>query len=209
MASLAGCDNGVGPSTARGDPAAPTTTLTTAPPVSTVPTGDGASDATAPGSGTTSTTVAGLDGASVSPVSTPATVDRSYLRAVRSARHPGYDRVVFEFEGGVPGYRVSYIDGPLFEDGSGRPVEVDGSAVLEVRMERAATARIIGDKVRLTYKGPSRLRPPGMPVVVEVVDVGDFEAVLRWAVGSRHRVPFKVTTLTGPSRVVVDLEHPR
>ncbi len=76
-------------------------------------------------------------------------------------------------------------------------------------MERAATALVIGDKVRLTYKGPSRLRPPGTPAVVEVVEVGDFEAVLRWVVGSRRLVPFKVTTLTAPSRVVVDLEHPR
>ncbi len=177
--------------------------------MSTVPTGDGASDATVPDTGSTPTTVAGLDGASVSPVSTPATADRSYLRAVRSAPHPGYDRVVFEFQGGVPGYRVGYVNRPLFEDGSCRPVEVDGSAVLEVRMERAASARVIGDKVSLTYRGPSRLRPAGTTAVVEVVEVGDFEAVIRWAIGSRRLVPFKVTTLTGPSRVVVDLEHPR
>jgi hypothetical protein len=117
--------------------------------------------------------------------------------------------VVFEFEGGVPGYRVSYVDRPLFEDGSGRPVKVAGSAVLEVRMERAASARKSGDGVVLTYRGPSRLRRPDMPAVVEVVKVGDFEAVLRWAIGSRGLVPFRVTTLTGPSRLVVDLEHPR
>ncbi len=159
--------------------------------------------------GTTSTTVGGLRGASASPVSTPATAERSYLRAVRSARHADHDRVVFEFEGGLPGYRVSYVDPPLFEDGSGRPVKVDGSAVLEVRMERAASARISGDRVVLTYRGPSRLRRPDMPAVVEVVEVGDFEAVLRWAIGSRGLVPFKVTTFTGPSRLVVDLEHPR
>ncbi len=75
-------------------------------------------------------------------------------------------------------------------------------------MERAATARIRGDRVFPTYRGPSRVRPSGTPAVVEVVEVGDFEAVLRWVVGSRRRVPFKVTTLTAPSRVVVDLEHP-
>jgi hypothetical protein len=128
---------------------------------------------------------------------------------VRSASHPGYDRVVFEFEGGLPGFGVGYVDRPIFEDGSGRAIEVDGSAALEVRMERAAGARIAGDKVIRTYRGPSRLRPPDTPAVVEVVKAGDFEAVLRWVIGSRRLVPFKVTLLTDPSRVVVDLEHPR
>ncbi len=39
--------------------------------------------------------------------------------------------------------------------------------------------------------------------------VFEFEAVLTWVVGARARVPFRVTTLPSPSRLVVDLEHPR
>lgn len=210
VASLAACDSGGGSSAAPGRQAAAGTDVTTAPPTNTVAPDASASDgAEGEGAVTSSTTVAGLEGASTSPVSRPATTDRSYLRAVRSAAHPGYDRVVFEFEGGLPGFGVSYVDRPVFEDGSGRTVEVDGPAVLEVRMERAASARVSGDRVIRTYRGPSRLRPPNTPAVVEVVEAGDFEAVLRWVVGSRRLVPFTVTTLPGPSRVVVDLEHPR
>jgi hypothetical protein len=38
-----------------------------------------------------------------------------------------------------------------------------------------------------------------------VVQVGDYEAVLTWAVGVWTRPPFTVTTLTNPARVVIDI----
>ncbi|HZD68842.1 MAG TPA: hypothetical protein VFA45_07975 [Actinomycetes bacterium] len=51
------------------------------------------------------------------------------LVAVRAAHHPGFDRVVFEFRGSLPSHRVGYV-GSLVQDGSGRPVDLAGGAIL-------------------------------------------------------------------------------
>ena len=169
------------------------------------------SSSTTTSTDTTTTAVkpnAGLGGASTSPTTHPVSAHTAYLTAVRAGTHPGFDRVVFDFQGGLPGFRVAYVDRPVREDGSGRLVDVDGAGVLEVRMERAATARLSGEGIDHTYQGPRRIRPSGTETVLEVVEIGDFEAVLRWVIGSRHVVPFKVTTLASPSRLVVDLKHP-
>jgi hypothetical protein len=139
--------------------------------------------------------------------STPAVPGPAYLTAVRVARQSGFDRVVFEFEGGPPGYTVGYVGRPVTEDGSGRTVAVDGAAVLQVRMEQAAGARLSGETVTLTYRGPKRIRPAGTASVVELVATGDFEAVLTWVIGTRAPTPVTVTRLTAPSRVVVDVAH--
>src|SRR5688572_2350499 len=56
------------------------------------------------------------------------------LKAVRTARHEGFDRVVFEFETAeLPGYRIEYIDKPVKQCGSGNVVNLKGDAWLEVR----------------------------------------------------------------------------
>ncbi len=148
-----------------------------------------------------------LRGASTSARSEPPVGPIAYLTSVRAARHPGFDRVVFEFRGARPGFQVRYRARPVHEAGSGRVIQVDGTAVLEVGMAWAATAQISDGKLHRTYRGPSRVRPSGTPIVTEVVKAGDFEAVLTWVVGTRAHVPFRVFTLEDPSRLVVDLAH--
>src|SRR5688500_1095082 len=59
------------------------------------------------------------------------------LRAVRAARHDGFDRIVLEFENLVPGYHIEYIDRPVRTCGSGETVPLRGDAWLEVRREPA------------------------------------------------------------------------
>lgn len=178
---------------------------------------DGAGDTTTTGvpsttagptssSAPTSAPASGIGG-STSPTSTPAVAGPAHLTAVRVARQDRFDRVVFEFDAGPPGYRVAYVQRPVTEDGSGREVTVEGAAVLEVRLKQASTARLSGENVVPTYTGPRRFRPVGTPAVAELVVTGDFEGVLTWTVGVRRRAPVKVTTLTGPSRVVVDVAH--
>jgi hypothetical protein len=79
-----------------------------------------------------------LEGAATVPVEEPGSAsETALLTHVRVARHEGFDRVVFEFRNMLPGYRVEYVEGPLAEDGSGNPVELEGSASLVVRMARA------------------------------------------------------------------------
>jgi hypothetical protein len=90
------------------------------------------------------------------------------------------DRVAFAFRS--PPRRVDVrAAGPeeLVQDGSGRRVRVRGAAFLVVRFEPASGYDLAED--RKSYDGPARLPAAGR--VREVVRLGDFEAVLTWAIG--------------------------
>ena len=126
------------------------------------------------------------------------------LTAVRNLTQSTFERVIFEFGGPVPGYSVGYVNRPVREDGSGNDVAVQGDSVLEVRMEYASAVDLSGGKVTATYTGPKRIAPGG-PAVAELVEVGDFEGLLRWVVGTHGHPPFAVSTFTSPSRIVVDI----
>jgi len=118
------------------------------------------------------------------------------LTDIRAAHHPGFDRVVFEFFGGVPSRAVSYdID---VVNPKGDVVPVAGRAVLGVRFE----AR--GHNEAGTFISPRRLTVP-LPNVLTVRQGEDFEGVLLYGIGLAKRQPFHVFTLTHPSRVVVDI----
>ena len=62
-------------------------------------------------------------------VTAPAeTNETALLERVAVAGHDSYDRVVFQFRNGLPGYDVRYVERPVVADGSGDEVEVDGGA---------------------------------------------------------------------------------
>ncbi|HEV2918271.1 MAG TPA: hypothetical protein VG673_03370 [Actinomycetota bacterium] len=118
---------------------------------------------------------------------------------VRAGRHPGFDRVVFEFQGAVPEHHVRYVD-QLVEDGSGAPVSVAGSADLEVVFQGANAHEEDG-----TPSVSPRRFSPGLTAVKEVAQIGDFEAVVSYGIGLDRRRPLTVSTLSGPSRLVIDV----
>jgi hypothetical protein len=155
---------------------------------------------------TTTSTDAPISGATTTPTSVPPqTGPKAFLTAVRADAHSGYDRVVFEFDGPPPGYDAAYLTGPLQNDDTGAPIPVGGSSVLKLKMASAASADV-GVTMRETYTGPKRFKPTGTAAVVELVQVSDFEGSLTWAVGLGREAPFKVQTLSSPSRVVVDFQ---
>ena len=86
---------------------------------------------------------------------------------------------------------------------SGKAVRVVGSATLKVLFSPAnghfANGHSSFGPIRRTY---------ALPGVIQVVRAEDFEAVLSFAVGVARREPFRVFTLTRPSRVVIDLKTP-
>lgn len=127
------------------------------------------------------------------------------LVGVRVGDHDGFDRVVLEFAKDVPGYSIKYVELPVTEDGSGDPIDLpDADFAVQIVMTPASGFDM--DAGVATYKGPKSLTNDKMAEVTSVVDSGDFEAVLSWAVGLRHEVPFKVTTLANPARLVVDFQ---
>jgi hypothetical protein len=123
------------------------------------------------------------------------------LVAVRAGHHAGFDRVVFEFRGPVPATRqVRWVD-QLVQDGSGEPVSVAGGADLEVVFQGANAH---DDRGRPTVS-PRRFSP-GFAALKEVAQVGDFEAVVGYGLGVDRKRPLEVSTLSGPSRLVVDIQ---
>ena len=151
-----------------------------------------------------------LEGAATTPVTAAATgSDTALLERIAVGRHEGYDRVVFQFQNGLPGYKVEYVQPPLKEDGSGKPVSVKGSAIVSVRMEPASGFDLNTGEGVLVYKGAKQIdgSSAGTSVVQQLVRTGDFEAVLSWAIGLSDKVDFRVTTATSPDRLIVDFRN--
>jgi hypothetical protein len=124
------------------------------------------------------------------------------LIGIQATHHPGFDRVVFRFEGDIPSRRsVSYVN-RLIGDASGRPVAIAGRAILRVSFSPAAAHDQAGNVI------VPRDIAFALPNVMSVVRSGDFEAVLSYGIGLAKRSPFHVSTLTAPSRVVIDIATP-
>ncbi len=124
------------------------------------------------------------------------------LRAVREARHEGFDRVVFEFEGPQgPGYHLEYVDTPVRHCASGNEVEVAGQGWLQVRLTPAQAHE--GGQVTVA----ERERKPGLPLLQELEITCDFEGDVTWVLGLTRSNPYRVMELHDPARLVVDMRH--
>jgi hypothetical protein len=123
------------------------------------------------------------------------------LIAVRIGGHPGFDRIVFQFEGARPAAEVGYVDGAV-GCGSGEPVAVAGGAVLQVRLTPAVAHDEAGN---LTIAATEVDGTGG--TILAAVESCDFEADVTWAVGVADLRPFEVTTLDNPTRLVIDVRH--
>ena len=128
---------------------------------------------------------------------------------VRTEQHEGFDRIVFDFSQGLPGYRVEYVAPPILGDASGEPVPIAGSVFLRVRFEPAAAHN--PNTGAPTYSGPLEISP-SLTSLVEVEETGDFEFVLTWVLGLTEEVDFRVVELDAtfplPFRLAVDVGHP-
>lgn len=124
------------------------------------------------------------------------------LRAVRAARHEGYDRTVFAFDGPLPGYHVEYVDRPAHACGSGEAVFLDGEAWLLVRF---TPARAYTDDGRPTV--PHGRTRTDLPVLVETAVTCDFEGEVAFVLGLTSPGGYRLTALTDPARLAVDVRH--
>lgn len=122
---------------------------------------------------------------------------------VRVGEHDGYDRVVFEFDNGIPEYTLSAAEPPYTDDPSGNPIDVNGDAVLHLVMIGGTS---VSPDYEQTYTGPFEF-DPGFAKLVHLVESGDFEAVSSWYIGLSGESCARVLTLDGPDRLVIDIEH--
>ncbi|MDQ2636400.1 MAG: hypothetical protein M3Y83_05940 [Actinomycetota bacterium] len=143
--------------------------------------------------------------ASTSDVTGASTGGSGKLVTVRLGARADGDRLVFEFLDGIPSYKVGYRPLPARADGSGNEIPLPGANALVQVVFTAATGDGWTDGVQ-TYFGPSTVTGD-TTVITEAKAAGDFEAVLTWVVGLRSQVPFRVSVLDGPPRLVIDFYH--
>jgi hypothetical protein len=118
------------------------------------------------------------------------------LTGIRSAHHsesPGYDRMVFDFSGGIPSYDLTRQESPAFvKDPSGQPITLEGSAGIKLTF-RDTDPQGVSDQ------------SPRLPAVRQVAQLGNFERVLSYGVGLSTSQCVRVLELSNPSRLVVDV----
>jgi hypothetical protein len=129
----------------------------------------------------------------------------SYLTAVRTGKHGGYDRVVFQFSGGLPAVRAERVK-TVYDDPKGTPVPLAGKSRLHV-VFRGASA-FCPQPAHRTWAGPWVLTPRYSQLLM-VKAAGDFEGYLSFGIGLTARGGYHVFSLTAPDRVVIDFSRPR
>jgi hypothetical protein len=117
---------------------------------------------------------------------------------VRSAQHPeaGYDRVVLDIVGKIPGYHVAYVDQPV-KDGSGEPANVPGRRFLQIRLEPAQAHTDAGVATQ------PRAMTVNYPMLEAWAITGDFEGVVTIVLGLDDVVGYRVGEL--PGRIYIDV----
>ena len=159
--------------------------------------------------GPASSSAAPQTAATVSPAEQPADVSRAcqqpgkYLTAVRTAKHAGYDRVVFQFSGGRPAVTAERVTA-VYADPKGTEISLPGHSFLHVVFRGASG--FCPQPAHRTWTGPNVLTPR-YPQLLAVAAAGDFEGYLSFGLGLSARGPYHVSTLTGPDRIVIDVSH--
>ena len=125
------------------------------------------------------------------------------MRGLRLGVNEWFDRLVLDFGGDpIPAYTVEYVDEPLYECGSGEPVELAGDALLAVSLQMAQAH----DEAGRGTAGP-RQRRLSMPVLRELVFTCDFEGEVQIAAGASGPNPYRVVELSNPSRLIIDIRQ--
>jgi len=152
---------------------------------------------------TASTAAAALpDWRTTATVSTDHRAKQPKVVGLRYAEHARFDRVVIDVRGLRPGYTVSYTR-RLSYDGSGERVPLKGRKKMFLTLTPAYAHNGAGADV---YDGP-RLRQLRLPTLRGVAFTGDFEGYVSFGFTTDRRAPYRVFSLTNPSRIVLDWRH--
>lgn len=123
------------------------------------------------------------------------------LTDIRTGQHPGFDRIVLDWSGPAPEVRTSDVE-DLRSDGSGEIFWLTGEFFVQAVATPAYAHRADGSR---SYANPERFRTPGLRNVMAVGVVSDFEGYVTVGLGTRYRSWVRLSTLTSPTRVVIDV----
>jgi hypothetical protein len=123
------------------------------------------------------------------------------IAAVRVAQHPecGYDRIVLDVRGPIPGYSVAYVQ-RVIADASGQTITMPGTRYLMITV-RPAQAHSGAGLPMVT----SGVHNPGYPALASWALAGDFEGVVRIALGLSG--PTSIRTGELPGRIFIDVKE--
>jgi hypothetical protein len=111
--------------------------------------------------------------------------------------HEGFDRVVFAIDGSDTfGYYAGYVPG--FVRTNDQVVVVEGTTFLEVQVRGTRGFTDPSTRVTLT---------PHLPTLRQLKYVEENEGEVRYGLGLSVGNGFRVSTLSSPSRLVVDVAH--
>ena len=121
---------------------------------------------------------------------------RATITDVRVGSHPGYDRLVVEFSGGMPPYKLAWQDPSTFVGpASGIPVPVAGRAGIHLY--------VYNMDIPPSYQHGTNMSP-SYSVLKQVVVMTVFEGQADIAIGLGGAVCPTVSTYSSPSRLVID-----
>ena len=130
----------------------------------------------------------------------------SYVKTVRATKHGGVDRVLFEFEGPFPNYRIKYLKSRFYDGEGGRErIKSPGNRFVQVEF-----FVIPASEEQLKFTEAKNFAPKGklrMPSLQSVTGQGLFEGFYAFLLGVSARKPYRVTELANPSRLVIDFQH--
>jgi hypothetical protein len=125
----------------------------------------------------------------------PRGAGQAVLIQVRTGRHHGFDRVVFKFRGGLPGYQVGYVEEVVSADGA----PLRGEAFLLVTFD-GARASEPGGGATFQLAKPR----PGYRSIKHVQPVDDAGGRVRFGIGLGGVAGYKASELP-PDRMYVDV----
>lgn len=142
----------------------------------------------------------GLPPFTTAPKTSPGGGGQAVLYGAAAGCHPTFDRFVIRARLATPGYDVRYVK-QIIADPSGRPVALQGAQRIRVVVRQARGHTQAGTNLLPAVMTPlcSNLR--------QVKAAGDFEGVVSFGLGLRHKTGFRVFRLTGPTRIVIDVAH--
>lgn len=127
------------------------------------------------------------------------------ITAVRTAAHPecGYDRLVLDISGPMPGYEIRYVR-HVTADPSGTPVTLPGRSYLLITF-RPANAHTAAGAATISRRAQAFSYPELRGYVLG----SDFEGVVTLALGLRSRAAIRVGEFHGHWYVDIRTKHQR
>jgi hypothetical protein len=130
----------------------------------------------------------------------PAVPPVPVVTGIRYASHAadGYDRIVFDIPGPLPGYTAKYVT-DVIRDGSGHPLSVPGAEHLTIVLTPAQAHR---DDGTVTVSGTHTVN---LPTLKSYAVAGDYEGYVTIALGLNTRHGYHVAELS--NRIYIDVAN--